>query len=183
MAGPRLAGRFFFRPPDHQITRDHLIAPLFSAPPRLHASLDSAVTCELPSRKVRGFGCVFGAPFAPAFWREWAEQPNRTRGIGSAAAAGSKDTFSVRLGSHSWPQGLRGRFLISWPFLPNLRLSAQICGEGFVSLRFLRSSAFQRFFTLGDFGNLGNFGNSSSPPTLPLRSSARSPPADTPASY
>jgi hypothetical protein len=172
MAGPRLAGRFFFRPPDHQITRDHLIAPLFSAPPRLHASLDSAVTCELPSRKVRGFGCVFGAPFAPAFWREWAEQPNRTRGIGSAAAAGSKDTFSVRLGSHS-----------SRPFLPNLRLSAQICGEGFVSLRFLRSSAFQRFFTFGDFGNPGNFGNSSSPPTLPLRSSARSPPVDTPASY
>src|SRR5579864_3020063 len=87
-----------FPSPALPITRDHSILSLFSGPPRLHASLDNAVTCELPSRKVRKFGCVFGAPFAPAFWREWAEQPNRTRGIGSAAAAGSKDTLSCSFG-------------------------------------------------------------------------------------
>jgi hypothetical protein len=36
----------------------------------------------------------FRAPFRARFWREWAEQPNRPRGIGSAGATGPKNIFA-----------------------------------------------------------------------------------------
>jgi hypothetical protein len=44
----------------------------------------------------------FRAPILARFWREWAELPNRTRGIDSVAITGSKKPiFSIAQGSPS----------------------------------------------------------------------------------